>query len=197
MSLGLPVALALAAQAAAEPASLMPQPEPSPSQRSDAAPARPAGSADACRTTRPDANTREIVICAPRTEGYRIDPDVLAVKKLKRSGGRPTRPGPEGIKDTSRCVVGPAGCQTAGINIIGATLTAAEMASRLSKGQEVGSMFVTDRQSTEYQLYLEAKAAREAKEAEKKASAIAKAAAAKAAAAEAEKAAPESNPTRQ
>jgi hypothetical protein len=52
------------------------------------------------------------------------------------------------------------------------------MAERLSKGQEIGSMFVTDPQPSEYQLYLEAKRAREAKEAEAaaKAKAAAKAA---------------------
>jgi hypothetical protein len=53
----------------------------------------------------------------------------------------------------------------AGINLIGAALTAAEIASRLAKGQEVGSMFVTDPHRSEYQLYLEAKKRREDKEA--------------------------------
>src|SRR5438045_1319408 len=50
---------------------------------------------------------------------------------------------------------------------------AAEMAARLSKGQEIGSMFVTDPHPSEYQLYLAAKAEREAKEAEAKAKALA------------------------
>ena len=88
------------------------------------------------------------------------------------------------MKDTSCTVVGPAPCMgaAAGINILGAMATAAEMAARLSKGQEIGSMFVTDPQPSEYQLYKEAKAAREAEEAEKKAKARAKAAAAAAAA---------------
>jgi hypothetical protein len=59
------------------------------------------------------------------------------------------------------------------INLIAAAATAAEMAARLSKGQEIGSMFVTDPHPSEYQLYLEAKAEREAKEAEAKAKATA------------------------
>jgi hypothetical protein len=48
------------------------------------------------------------------------------------------------------------------------------MAARLSKGQEIGSMFVTDPQPTEYQLYVEAKKRREAKEAEEEAAKAAK-----------------------
>jgi hypothetical protein len=54
------------------------------------------------------------------------------------------------------------------------------MAQRLSKGQEIGSMFQTQPTSSEYQLYLEAKKQREEAEANK--AAKAKAAAAQAAA---------------
>jgi hypothetical protein len=54
------------------------------------------------------------------------------------------------------------------------------MADRLSKGQEIGSMFETTPAKGEYQLYLEAKKEREAAEADK--AAKAKAAAAQAAA---------------
>jgi len=81
------------------------------------------------------------------------------------------------------CAVGPQGCFSAGINLIGAALTAAEMARRLSKGEEIGSMFETERQPDEYQLYVEAKREREAKEAEQVALAKAKARQAAAAAA--------------
>lgn len=72
--------------------------------------------------------------------------------------------------------IGPQPCLNAGINLIGAALTAAEIAERLAKGQEVGSMFVTDPHPTEYQLYQMAKARREAEEAEKAAQAKAQAA---------------------
>jgi hypothetical protein len=67
------------------------------------------------------------------------------------------------------------------VNLIGAALTAVEMARRAAAGQDVGSMFVTDPHPDEYQLYRMAKARREAKETEEKAKA--KAAAAQAAAA--------------
>ena len=62
------------------------------------------------------------------------------------------------------------------INMIAAAATLAQMADRLSKGQEIGSMFVTDPQESEYQYYVEAKKAREAKEAAAAAKAKAQAA---------------------
>jgi hypothetical protein len=168
MFAGLPAALALLAPAATATA-------PSPP---------PAASNESCSNRTPAASDRSIVICAPKTDGYRIDPDLLAARKAKKEAlaGRPKPPNK--MKDTSCTVVGPAPCMgaAAGINILGAMATAAEMAARLSKGQEIGSMFVTDPQPSEYQLYKEAKAAREAEEAEKKAKARAKAAAAAAAA---------------
>ena len=168
MPIGLPLAIALLAQAASAAA---PAPAPAP-----AAATPPAKSPDEnCREAMAKADTREIVICAPKPQGYRLNPDVLQARREIRSGGRPTRPGPGGFKDNPRCVVGPEGCHYGGINLIGAALTASEMAARLSKGQEIGSMFQTDPHPSEYQLYLEAKREREAKEAEKKAKAAAKA----------------------
>lgn len=194
MPLGLPVALALAAQAA--PAAAPPTPEAPPAAAArkvpTVAPDEPpinVASVEPCRTATPSADTREIVICAERPEGYRIDPDILAVKRAKR-GGRPTRPGPESIPDITACVVGPQGCATAGINLIGAALTAAEMAKRLAEGKEIGSMFVTDPHPSEYQLYLAAKNAREQKELEDAGKAVAKAVRAE----QAEKAAEEKQP---
>ena len=101
----------------------------------------------------------------------------MAAKRAKHGGGRPKRP--DRMVDRSCAVVGAAGCIGAnpGINLIGAALTAAEIAARLSKGQEIGSLFITDPTPSEYQLYQEAKQAREAKEAEAAAIAKAKAAA--------------------
>jgi len=65
------------------------------------------------------------------------------------------------------CAVGPFGCgPQAGINLVGAALTAATMVKKAVSGENVGQMFVTDPHPTEYQLYLAAKARREAREAE-------------------------------
>ena len=107
---------------------------------------------------------------------------MLAARRAKKQGLAGRLKPPSKMPDTSCTVVGPAGCIAApGINLLAAAATAAEMAERLAKGQEIGSMFVTDPQPTEYQLYKEAKARREAEEAEKAAKAKAKAAAEQAA----------------
>jgi len=170
MPLGLSVALAIAAPAAAGAAA-----PPS----ATVAPAAPVASpTDPCAAPAPEPETGEILVCGERPQGYRIDPDIIEAKRLKRSrsAGRPIRPGPGAVKDTSRCAVGPEGCQSAGINLVGAAVTAAQMAERLARGQGIGSMFVTDPQLSEYQLYVIAKRAREAREAEEKAKAAAAAA---------------------
>lgn len=133
-----------------------------------------------CPPQRSDSQT--IVICTERPQGYRLNPDVMEAKRLRRSPGPPVRPGGRTIPDCTN--VGPQPCQTAGINLIGAALTAAQMAERLAKGQEVGSMFQTDPTMSEYQLYEVAKAKREAEEAQKTADQVRKAAEAKAKAAQ-------------
>ena len=148
-----------------------------------APPANPqAKAADRCPTL-PNAQPGEIVVCGERPQGYRLDPDVIEASRGKRGGGPLKRP--ERFRDTSCASVGPAGCigAGAGVNLIGAALTAAEMAARLARGQPIGGMFVTDPHPTEYQRYVAAKRAREAREAEAATAAkvAAKAAAAKAA----------------
>jgi hypothetical protein len=176
MAAALPVAIALLAQAAAatpDTSATVYGPDAPPPAK--AAPSSAAASATerSCVTTTKDAESRVIVVCAPKPQGYRIDPDVLAARKAKREmmAGRPHNPH-ETFKDNSCKVVGPAPCMDAPmINLLAAAATAAEMADRLSKGQEIGSMFVTDPQPSEYQLYLEAKKEREAKEAAKAAKA--------------------------
>ena len=175
MPAGLPPAIALLAQVAAtiDPTASAYGPEAPTVAR--VAPAATAASATErlCAPNSTDAESRVIVVCAPKPQGYRIDPDVLAAHKAKREmmAGRPHNPH-ETFKDNSCKVVGPAPCMDAPmINLLAAAATAAEMADRLSKGQEIGSMFVTDPQPSEYQLYLEAKKEREAKEAAKAAKA--------------------------
>jgi hypothetical protein len=137
-------------------------------------PAAVAPAKEACASNRRPPNPGEILVCAP--EGYRLNPDVLEAKRQMRSGGRPT---PRNMMEDHSCAtIGPMGCRGGGINLIAAAMTVAKMADRLSKGEEIGSMFITDPQPTEYQLYLEAKRRREAKEAEAAAAAKANAAAA-------------------
>jgi hypothetical protein len=130
----------------------------------------------------PNPNSREIVVCAVKPNGYRLDPDVLAARRLKKKGetSRPRNPH-EMYADHSCATVGPMGCRgQPTIDIFTAATALATMAERLSKGQEIGSMFQTTPASGEYQLYVEAKKQREEAEADK--AAKARAAAAQAAA---------------
>ena len=163
MPLGLPIALVFLAQTA----SVTPAPVYGPAVPTIPKPAAaPVKSAEPCPP--PVAKSQEIVICAEKPQGYRINPDVLRAKREKRSAGRPTRPGPIAMKDNSCTVVGTAPCMGfTGINLLAAAATLAKMGDRLSRGEEIGSMFITDPHPSEYQLYLEAKREREAQEAEK------------------------------
>jgi len=180
MPAGFSIALVAAAHAVAAPSSSYgPEPARAPATASEPA-ATPAKEAPRNCTTPavPDSNSREIVVCAERPNGYRLDPDVLAAKRLKKKGEsiRPRNPH-ETFADHSCATVGPMGCRgQATIDMFTAAAALAAMGERLSKGQEIGSMFKTEPTSSEYQLYLEAKKQREEEEANKAAKAKATAA---------------------
>ena len=180
MPAGFSIALVAAAHAVAAPSSSY-GPEPARAPATASAPAAtPAKEAPQNCTTPavPDSNSREIVVCAERPNGYRLDPDVLAAKRLKKKGEsiRPRNPH-ETFADHSCATVGPMGCRgQATIDMFTAAAALAAMGERLSKGQEIGSMFKTEPTSSEYQLYLEAKKQREEEEANKAAKAKATAA---------------------
>lgn len=176
---GLPIALVMLAQAASGSATdAAPTAKaygPAEAAAPKATPPPPAPGDRDCSQANKDPNARVIVVCGPKPQGYRLNPDVLEAKREMKNGGRP-KSQEQRMQQPNSCAVGPAGCQYAGINLLGAALTAAQMAERVAKGQEIGSMFQTDPHPTEYQLYVEAKKRREAKEA----AAAAKAAQAKA-----------------
>jgi len=174
MLAGFSVVLIMAAQAAA-----VPQPPAAGTTARAQAPKADPSSASAPAESCPaqPEDTRTIVICTQRPNGYRLNPDVMEAKREMRSPGRPVRPG-GGTPRPACATVGPMPCMNAGINLLAAALTAAEMAKRLAKGQEVGSMFLTDPQPDEYHRYLAAKERREADDSQKAADAKAKAAAA-------------------
>ena len=132
---------------------------PAPAARSTPNPhAKPADAA--CQNVLP-TEPGEVVVCAERPEGYRIDPDLLEAQRIIREHRRRPRP-PDRMADTSCQTVGPMGCRgQTGINLIAAGLKAAEMAKRLSEGKKIGSLFVTDPQPDEYEIYLALKKARE------------------------------------
>jgi hypothetical protein len=167
MLFGLPVAIAMLAEAASA-STYGPKPPVPPK------PVVKASTVDRCAAAKASADTRVIVVCAERPQGYRLNPDVMAAKREYRSGGRPTPS--EKFVSHDCATVGPMGCRGGPtINLLAAAATLAEMGDRLSKGKEIGSMFQTDPHPSEYQLYVEAKRRREAKEAEAAAKAKAKA----------------------
>jgi len=184
MPAGLPVAMIMLAQAAsAVPADPAPAPLPvAASTYGPPAPAKPKAPApkppeQSCATVVATANPREIIVCAPKPQGYRLNPDVMQARREIRSGGRPTPS--EKFRNTDCATIGPMGCRGGPtINLVNAAITLATMAKKAVNGENVGKMFVTDPHPSEYQLYLEAKHRREAAEAEKAAKAKAKAAAA-------------------
>ena len=134
--------------------------------------------ASTCKTPVP-VEPGVIVVCAERPQGYRIDADVLAARKLHRDrSGAPKR---ELLKDTACQTVGPAGCiNQPMIDLVQAAAAAVNMARTALKGGNVGKLFVTNPEPSEYQLYVAAKQDREAaEEAKLDAAAVAEAASGK------------------
>ena len=158
-----------AVPAATQPAAYGPA-APAPPPRK---PTRNPAASDNCASERRKAGAQDVIVCAP--PGFRLDPDVLAAKKAMKRGSRPTNPH-ESFKDKSCGNIGPMGCRgVPTVDLIRVATVVGTMAAKASRGENVGEMFVTDPQPTEYGLYLEAKAKREATEA----AAAAKVAAAK------------------
>lgn len=154
MPAGLPVAIAL----------LLAAPAPTYGPPAPATPPKPGEkrAEEGCTTQTPKADTREIVVCAERPEGYRLDPDVTNAKREMRELRAGRRKPPERFVDHNCATIGPMGCRfVPGVNLVDAALTLATMADKALKGENVGRMFVTDPQPDEYQLYLEAKRRRE------------------------------------
>lgn len=158
--------LLLLAEAVAAPA-------PPPAETKPPASAESTSDDSCAEAERNAADTRTIVVCAQRPQGYRLNPDVMAAKRIKRSG-RGAAPKPaENFKRDECATVGPMGCRGQGvIDIPSAAIAAAQMAAKAIKGEDVGKMFQTDKQLTEYELYLLAKAEREAREEEEAAAKV-------------------------
>ena len=149
---GLPILMLAAAQSA------VPQ-TPSPPRAS----AVTSGNLESCKTPYPKEGEDEVVICVERPQGYRLDPDLREAEKQARKNKLKR---PERYVDNSCAMVGPMGCRgDPGINLMAVALTAAEIAKRTAKGENVGELFITDPQPDEYKLYQQIKREREAKKA--------------------------------
>jgi len=166
MPASLPIALAMLAQTASTGASA---PVYGPAAPVTKPPPEAPKTAD--RQCAPEANDRDslnIIVCAPKAQGYRLDPDLLQARREKKQGdaGRPHNPH-ESYAVHDCATVGPMGCRGGQMfNVVAAAATAVEIANRLAKGEEIGSLFVVDPHQSEYQLYQAAKARREFTEAE-------------------------------
>ena len=172
MPLGLPVAFVLLAQAASTAPAATPGYGPAPAAPAKVAP--PAQPTRECVNQNADPNGNEIVVCAIKPEGYRLPPDIVEARRLKKEGVtvRPHNPH-EAYADHSCANVGPMGCRgTPTVNMLAIAATAAQISERLAKGQEIGSVFETEKSSTDYQLYQMAKQRREQKEAAATAKAV-------------------------
>jgi hypothetical protein len=174
----LPAALFLLAQASTAASTDSSQPVYGPDVPAPTKPAPPPVAKPPERQCPPqntDPNSKDIVVCAIRPQGYRLDPDVLAARRMKKQGdpGPPKNPH-ETYADHSCANVGPMGCrfgQT--FDVVGAAMAAADLVNKAVKGENVGNALATDPTRNEYQLYLEAKREREEKEAQKAAKAVA------------------------
>ena len=167
MPAGLSLAIALLAGAPDAPAGGSPAVNP---------PEVQAKATNGCGPAPANIEPGEIFVCAPKPQGYRIDPDVLDADRAKRRGKLKR---PERMVDNSCASVGPFGCTGlagGGIDLLGAAMVLGSMATKAIRGENVGKMFNTTPEPTEYDLYKEAKREREAKEAEAAAAAKAKAA---------------------
>ena len=183
MAIGLNFALVLLAQASAAspPAGGAPAYGPVAAGPSKPAPVPHDQSQRECAPQNPDPKSNAIVVCAVKPDGYRLPPDIVEARRLKKEGVtiRPRNPH-ETFADHSCAHVGPMGCRGAPtLDMLAVAATAAEISKRMANGQEVGSIFQTEKSSTDYQYYQMAKKEREEKEAQ----AAAKAAKAKALAA--------------
>lgn len=168
MPAGLSIVLAILAQAAAGAPS---SPVYGPTAPVTKPPATSPKTADArgCEPQGTDPKSLEIIVCAPKPQGYRLDPDLVEARREKKQGdaGRPHNPH-ESYAVHDCATVGPMGCRGGPtLNIMAAAATAVEVANRLAKGQEIASLFVTDPHQSEYQLYQAAKKRREFVDAEK------------------------------
>ena len=121
--------------------------------------AKPA--ADPCRLQ----DSRDIVVCAQRKQGVRIDTDVVgATRQVEQNARAATATMPAA---QANCSASPQGCGTglAGLDLANVALVVATTAVKAAKGED-WTKVLKPGGPDEYQLYLEAKREREAKEQE-------------------------------
>ena len=146
---------------AAEPAYGPPVPPP-------AKAAKPA--ADPCRSQ----DSRDIVICAQRKQGLRIDTDVVDANRRAKQNARSATASMPAAQ--ASCAAKPQGCGTGleGLDLANVALVVATTAVKAAKGED-WTKVLKPGGPDEYQLYLQAKQEREEREQEAKDAAAIKA----------------------
>ena len=138
--------------AAAEPAYGPPVPVPVKAAKSVA---------DPCRSQ----DSRDIVVCAQRKQGLRIDTDVVDARRQAESNARAATATVPAAQ--ANCSATPQGCGTglAGLDLANVALVVATTAVKAAKGED-WTKALKPGGPDEYQLYLQAKQEREAREQE-------------------------------
>ncbi len=117
--------------------------------------------ADPCKSQ----DSRDIVVCAQRKQGLRLDPDVSDAQRAAEHARRvATAPTPAAQASCSRL---PQGCGTGleGLDLASVALVVATTAVKAAKGED-WTKVLKPGGPDEYQLYLQAKQEREAREQE-------------------------------
>jgi len=138
----------------------------------------PSDTAKRCADARQTIDDKTtILVCGQTNDEYRLDPDIMRAeeaRKAARRGAAPPQPMPGAMPDTGICERS-GGCRALeAINWVGVAMVAAQVANKISKGENPAEILVTNPQTNEYEYYRQSKAYREAKTEEEDADAAAK-----------------------
>jgi hypothetical protein len=110
-------------------------------------------------------DARDIVVCAQRRQGYRLNPSVMDAERRAEQSARSATSAPPAAQ--ASCAASPMGCGTGleGLDLANVAVVVGAMAVKAAKGEDWKKAF---RQGPdEYQLYLQARHQRDAREAER------------------------------
>ena len=167
------MAAILTAAPAESAASSSPAPAYGPALPPRPAPALPPSREESCDPDRDQTGPNgEIIVCVERPQGYRLNPDVMEAKRAVRQQNQRPKTEDNLSRAPTLCEYN-GGCPgLASLDILNTALIAGQMALKAAQGENVAKMFVTNPQASEYELYLQAKREREARELAERAAAI-------------------------
>ena len=118
-------------------------------------------------------DAHDIVVCAPRRQGYRLDPSVVDANREAQSNSRSATSAMPAAQ--ASCAASPMGCGKGleGLDLANVAVVAGTMAVRAAKGDDWLKAFKVGGVD-EYELYKQAKQRRESQETERAAAAVKK-----------------------